>query len=172
MTTFVQVEQPVQHAGVARAVAVAKELRSARGRLEGARGLAAGAVAIVAAGALVALDNMVMGLETADMFVAWVALSVLIFAVLAMGTNVAASLGDRLAAAWKAGAARRAIKRSDAQFLAYAAFDPRVMQELQVAVTRYEQEAPAAAAQVRRQINKEVASLYDATRRTRMAQYF
>ncbi|HYP85136.1 hypothetical protein [Variovorax sp.] len=172
MTSFVQVEQPVQHAGVSRALAVATELRAARGRLDGARGLAAGAVAAVVAGALVALDNLAMGLESGEMFVAWLALSVLFFAVLVMGTNVAASLGDRLSAAWARGAQRRAVKRADAQFIAYAAHDPRVMQELQAAVTHYEQEAPAAAAKVRRQLDKEVASMYDATRRARMATYY
>ncbi|MDM0046696.1 hypothetical protein QTH91_19555 [Variovorax dokdonensis] len=176
MTSFVQVQAPQQHPGVERALAVATELRAARGRLDGIRGVSAAVLAGVIAAALVALDNMVMGLETAEMVVAWVALSVLIFAVIALGTNVAAKLGDRVATAWKPIAERRAQKRADAQYMAYAEYDPRVMHELQVAISRQEQtEVPAAPAQAAAAEQRDVfeaLSLYESTRRARMVRYY
>jgi hypothetical protein len=173
MTSFVQVHTPTQHPGVERALAVASELRAARGRLDGVRGIAAGALAVVIAAALVALDNMVMGLETGEMVVAWVALSVLIFAVIGLGTNLAAKMGDRIATAWKPYAQRRSEKRADAKFMAYAQFDSRVMHELQVAITRQEPEVSAPVAQPQVEVKAaQPVGFYESARRARMVRYY
>jgi hypothetical protein len=173
-TSFVHVDQPIQHAGVARAEAVVSQLRIARGRLNGARGLAAGLLAAVVAALLVVVDRMVSNLEDGEMLAGWAALSGLLFVALALGANALRSVGARLAATWKQGAERRANARADAQFMDYAAFDPRVLHELQAAVTRYEQETGnEAGAEVQRKFVAEAApSLYEASRRVRMAQYY
>ena len=174
-TSFVHVDQPTQHPGVARAEAVVSQLRAARGRLNGARGLAAGLLAAVVAAMLVVIDRMVSNLEDGEMLAGWAALSGLLFVALALGANAMRSVGARLVATWKQGAERRANARADAQFMAYAAFDPRVMHELQAAVTRYEQDTQteASAADVQRKFVADAApSLYEASRRVRMAQYY
>ncbi|HSV61109.1 MAG TPA: hypothetical protein VLJ19_19635 [Variovorax sp.] len=175
MTSFVHVDQPTYHPGVRRAEAVVSQLRLARGRLNGALGLAAGLLAAVFAAALVVADRMISDLEDGEMLVAWAALSGLLFVALALGANALRSVFGRLAATWKAGAERRANARSDAQFMAYAAFDPRVMHELQAAITRYEDQNPAeadVAVKAQRKLASEIPSLYEASRRVRMAQYY
>jgi hypothetical protein len=173
--SFVHVDQPTQHAGVARAAAVVSQLRLARGRLNGARGLAAGLLAAVAGAILVVIDRIASNLEDGDMLAMWAVLSALLFVALAIGVNALRPLAAKLAATWKQAAERRANARADAQFMAYAAFDPRVMHELQAAVTRFETANPTAApaaATAQRKLAAEVPSLYEATRRVRMAQYY
>ena len=173
-TSFVHVDQPIHHAGLARPEAVVSQLRAPRAPLTGARGLPAGLLAAVVAAMLVVVDRMVSNLEDGEMLAGWAALSGLLFVALALGANALRSVGARLAATWKQGAERRANARADAQFMAYAAFDPRVMHELQAAVTRYEQETGnEAAVEVQRKFVADAApSLYEASRRVRMAQYY
>lgn len=175
-TSFVHVDQPTQHPGVARAENVVSQLKQARGRLNGARGLAAGLTAAVVAAILVVVDRMASNLENGEMLAMWAVLSALLFVALAVGLNALRPLGERLAATWKEAAERRANARADAQFMAYAAFDPRVMHELQAAVTRYESLNPEAApvmTKAQRQLAAESApSLYEASRRVRMAHYY
>jgi len=174
-TRFVHVDQPTEHAGVARAEAVVSQLRTARGRLNGARGLAAGLLAAVVGAILVVVDHIASNLENGEMLAMWAVISALFFVALALAVNAARPLGSRFASAWKEAAERRANARADAQFMAYAAFDPRVMHELQAAITRYESQNPDAApvsAKAQRQMAKDMPSLYEATRRVRMAQYY
>jgi len=173
--SFVHVEQPTQHPGVARAEAVASQLQQARGRLNGGRGLAAGLFAAVVAAILVVVDRMVANLENGEMLAIGAVLSALLFVALAVGLNSARPLGARVVATWKDAAERRANARADAQFMAYAAFDPRVMHELQAAVTRFEAQNPDAGPAMTKAQRKLAAeatpSLYEASRRVRMANY-
>lgn len=174
-TSFVHVDQPTQHPGVARAEAVVSQLRIARGRLNGARGLAAVLLAAVVAAILVVVDRMVTNLQDGEMLAVWAVVSALFFVALAVGANALRPLGARLSASWKLAAERRANARADAQFMAYAAFDPRVMHDLQAAITRYESanpEAAPAAAEAQRKLAAEQPSLYEASRRVRMAYYY
>ena len=174
MSSFVHVDQPTYHPGVRRAEAVISQLRLARGRLNGARGMAAFLLAAVVAAVLVVADRMISNLDDGEALVGWAVVSGLLFAAIALGANALRTVGARLAATWKAGAERRANARADAQFMAYAAFDPRVMHELQAAITRYEEEnqAEAPAAEVQRKFIAEMPSLYESTRRMRMVQYY
>ena len=174
-TSFVHVDQPTQHAGVARAEAVVSQLREARGRVNATRGMAAVLLAAVVGAILVVVDRMASSLEDGEMLAIWAVVSALFFVALAVGANALRPLGARLAATWKEAAERRANARADAQFMAYAAFDPRVMHDLQAAVSRYEAENPTEAApavQAQRKLATELPSLYDASRRVRMAQYY
>lgn len=174
-TSFVHVDQPTQHAGVARAEAVVSQLREARGRLNGARGMAAVLLAAVVGAILVVVDRMAASLEDGEMLAIWAVVSALFFVALAVGANALRPLGARIAGSWKEAAERRANARADAQFMAYAAFDPRVMHDLQAAVTRYEDQNPteaATAVQAQRKLAAELPSLYEASRRVRMAQYY
>src|SRR5262245_13819075 len=62
-TSFVHVDQPTQHPGVARAEAVVSQLRLARGRLNGTRGMAAVLLAAVVGAILVVVDRMATNLQ-------------------------------------------------------------------------------------------------------------
>ena len=98
-----------------------------------------------------------------------------VFVALAVGASALRPLGARLAAAWKEAAERRANARADAQFMAYAAFDPRVMHDLQVAISRHEAQNPTeadVAPKAQRKLVASVPSLYEASRRARMSQYY
>jgi len=175
MTSFVHVDQPTQHPGVARAEAVVSQLRVARGRLNGARGLAAVLLAAVVSAIVVVVDRMVTNLQDGEMLAVWAIVSALFFVAVSVGVNALLPLGSRLTEAWEQAAQRRANARADAQFMAYAAFDPRVMHELQAAVTRYESDNPneaPAAVEAQRKLAAEMPSLYEASRRVRMAYYY
>lgn len=136
MTTFVQVDQPLQHPGVARAEVVIDQLRAARKRFDGARGLAALLLGAVVAAVLVVADRLVVNMANGGLLVGWVVLWGLAFVALALLADSARSLAMRGVALYQRGARRRELARADAQFMAYAQFDPRVMHELQVALTR------------------------------------
>jgi len=172
--SFVRVEQPTQHPGVARAEAVVSQLRHARGRLNGARGLAAVLLAAVVAAILVVVDRMVANLQDGEMLAVWAIVSALFFVAVSVGVNALLPLSARITEAWEQASVRRANARADAQFMAYAAFDPRVMHELQAAVTRYESqnEGTAVATEAQRKLAAELPSLYEASRRVRMAYYY
>ena len=136
MTTFVQVDQPLQHPGVARAEVVIDQPREARKRFDGARGLAALLLGAVVAAVLVVADRLVVHMADGGLLVGWVVLWGLAFVALALLADSARSLAMRGVALYQRGARRRELARADAQFMAYAQFDPRVMHELQVALTR------------------------------------
>ena len=173
--SFVHVDQPSQHAGVARAEAVVSQLRDTRSRINGARGMAAILLAAVVGAILVVVDHMASNLEDGEMLAIWAVVSALFFVALAVGASALRPVGARLATAWKNAAERRANARADAQFMAYAAFDPRVMHDLQVAISRHEAQnpaEPAVAVRAQRKLASEMTSMYEASRRVRMAQYY
>ena len=144
MTSFVQLDQPSQHPGVARAELVLDRLRQARRNFDGARGVAALVLGAIVAAVLVVADRLVVDMTDGNMLAGWVVVWGLAFVALALLADSARSLALRGVALWKRVAARRA----DAQFLAHARTDPRIMQELQVALTRHQaqQEQAASAA--------------------------
>ena len=82
-----------------------------------------------------------------------------------------------LAAKWKAAAAQRAARRADAQFLAYAQFDPRIMADLNAAVLRHEAGTGVSAGNLSyANVHKVLPSLsenaFETARRMRMAVYY
>lgn len=178
MTTFVHVDQPTQHPGVTRAEVVIDQLREARKRFDGARGLAALLLGAVVAAVLVVADRIVVHMTDGGLLVGWIVLWGLAFVALALLADTTRSLAVRAAAAWKRGARRRELARADAQFMAYAEFDPRVMHELQVAQARHKAlESEAAAeqapvAQARAGSAAKIPSLHQATRRVRTSYYY
>jgi hypothetical protein len=82
-------------------------------------------------------------------------------------------LSQRTVALWKQGGERRRVARADAQFMAYAQFDPRVMHELQAAQARQSatEEVVATPAPVKT-AKTSMPTLYEATRRIRTAYYY
>jgi len=85
--------------------------------------------------------------------------------------------GASLAAKWQAAAAKRAARRADAQFLAYAQFDPRIMADLNAAVLRHEARTGATVGSLSfANVHKLMPSLgenaFETARRMRMATYY
>lgn len=177
MTTFIQVDQPLQHPGVARAEAVIDQLREARKRFDGARGLALLLLGAVVVAVLIVADRIVVHMADGALLLGWVVLWGLAFVALALLADTARSLALRGVALWQRGARRRKLARADARFLACAQFDPRLMHELQVALGRQNElaadEVPAQAPDPLKTDPKiRIPSLYEATRRVRTSYYY
>jgi hypothetical protein len=130
MTSFVHVDQPTVHPGVARAEAAFAQIRSARLNTVGASGLAALLLSAIVAALLVGMDNLATSLDEGDLLVGWLVMWAVAFVVLALSANTVRALATRATAGWRAQARRRAAARADAQFLAYARFDSRAMRPL------------------------------------------
>ncbi|KWT64056.1 MULTISPECIES: hypothetical protein [unclassified Variovorax] len=160
MTSFVHVEQPATHPGVARAEAVIEHIRVARRSFDGARGLAALLLAAIVASLLVVADTLISTWNDGGLLVAWLVLWGVGFAAMAFFAGTARSLAVRAMTAVRAAARRRAAARADEQFLAYAKQDPRILRDLQAISTR--QEADSA----------EVPTLYSTLRRVNLGQYY
>ena len=160
MTSFVHVEQPATHPGVARAEAVIDHIRAARRGFDGARGLAALLLAAIVASLLVVTDTLISTWNDGGLLVAWLVLWGVAFAAMAFFAGTARSLAVRAVAAVRATARRRAAARADAQFMAYAQQDPRILRDLQAISTR--QEADSA----------DVPTLYAALRNVNLGQHY
>jgi len=178
MTSFVHVDQPATHPGVARAEAVIEHIRAARKSFDGARGLAALLLAAIAASLLVVADKLMSTWNEGGLLVAWLVLWGVAFAAIAFFAGTARALAIRAVSSMRAGARRRAAERADAQFLAYAKHDPRILHELQAISSRREAdivEAPVTAKQLpvaARSADAATPSLYQALRRVNLGQYY
>ncbi|RZL58472.1 MAG: hypothetical protein EOP70_00525 [Variovorax sp.] len=181
MTSFVHVDQPTAHPGVARAEAVVDHFRTAGSRFDGARGLAALMLAAVVAALLVVADKLVSTLNEGGLLAAWLVMWAVAFVALAFFAETARSVAQRTVGAFKAYGERRTLARADEQFLAYAKYDARVMQELAAATTRHQAvdfvapvtarlQAQALVAQ--RTADVQVPTLYEAMRRVNMGKYY
>ena len=180
MTSFVHVEQPAAHPGVARAEAVFDHLR-ATGNFNGSRGLAALLLAAIVSAMLVVADKLVSNLNEGGLLAAWLVMWGVAFVALAFFADTARTLAVRATAGWTAYARRRQAAQADARFLAYAKYDQRIMNDIQAAVTRHEavSGAPAAvpaqlarAMMAQRSADVKVPTLYEAMRRVNLGKYY
>ena len=183
MTTFVHVDQPASHPGVRRAEALMDYVRESRQSNDGTRGLAAVLLAAVLAALLAVADKFVSEWTDGSLLAAWMVLWAVAFFALAMFSGAARSLAARALAGWKALDRRMAAARADAQFLATAQSDPRVMNDLRAAMTRQQSQdelvvhvAPtrsvAVDAAARRSQEVRMPTVYEAMRRMNSARYY
>ncbi len=128
MTSFVHIDPPAEHLGVSRVSAAIERIRVATQNIDTA-GLSV-RIVIAAGAVLLAIANQLTTHEVdGGWMVAWIAVCAILFGVLALSAHKLSPFLARLSA-------RRATARADAQFYAYAKRDPRIMQELEVAMTR------------------------------------
>lgn len=98
-------------------------------------------------------------------FAAGIAFCAIIFGALALSLEQLRPLSAKAGAAWRDLAARRASRLADERFLARAQHDPRLMAELQVAVTRLQAQSDqpvAEAAKIDEAVRMHQRSLQDA----------
>ena len=136
MTRFVHVEQLATHAGVARAEAVVDTARELGRRFDSTRGLAAMLLAAILAALLVAADQVIDTWANGHLLMAWVVLWAVGFVVLALCADTARSLAQRMVAGLNAWSRRVAQSRADARLWEIARTDPRIMADLQAALSR------------------------------------
>ncbi|MFT4268908.1 MAG: hypothetical protein QM586_17070 [Xenophilus sp.] len=143
---FVSVEQPLQHPGVARAEQVIAYVGEARRKVSGTRALAAALLAALVAALVAVADTFVSNWADGSLLAAWMVLWAVGFLALALFAGATRSVAARAVSGWRALERRAAAARVDAQFLATARHDPRVMNDLQAAITRSQSAADMALA--------------------------
>jgi hypothetical protein len=138
MTSFVHVEQPSSHPGVARAEAFADRLGALRRGLGKAGGLAALLLVAIVLSVLVVADKLMSTADNGGMLAAWAVLWFVAFAAIAFFAGSVRSFAVRTVAAVAEASHRREVARADQEFMAYAQFDQRVLRELQVIAAHQE----------------------------------
>ena len=141
MTSFVHLNYADEHPGVQRAEAIADAAGRFRRGFDSTKGLAALLLAALVAALMVVADQLVSFWADGYLLASWVTLWAIAFAALALMAPTAHRLAASLSVAWKERAARVANERSDALYWASAQRDPRVMSELQAAISRSERVA-------------------------------
>lgn len=138
MTSFVHLEYPKQHPGVARVESAIDAAQQLRHGFSGTRGLATLLVSAIAAALMVVAYQVMDSVAEGHLLVIWMALWAVAFVALA----VFAGTGRHLAARMKAGldgwSRSLAEARADQRLWAMAKSDSRVMSDLQTAMTRSE----------------------------------
>lgn len=138
MTSFVHVDYPQQHPGVARVEAAIQAAGSLRQGFDGTRGIAALLLAAVVSALLVLADRMVDGWADGRLMAAWVVLWLVAFAALALFATPARRLATALVQRLDGWSQRVARDRADERLWATAQTDARVMADLKAAVSRSE----------------------------------
>lgn len=179
MTSFVHVDQPLVHPGVRRAEVLLQRIAAARRNPASVRHLLALLLIAVVATAVAVAETLVSDWSESRLLAAWVVLCGALFAGAALYAHVLRGVVVRAADGVRAVAQRNAAARADARFLESARNDPRVMHELQAAITRLtsDQEtmaAPSSTAPVanRRANELRMPTLYEAMRRLNSSRYY
>ena len=130
MTTFANVQHPVEHAGVVRAENAVAALRSIASGFDGARGAASLLLAAVVSALLVVANQVIDTWTDGHLLAAWMVLWVVAFAAMAVFTVPARRAAAAMRGAAKARAERRRRAADDAHTWQVALSDPRIMAEL------------------------------------------
>ncbi len=146
MHRFTDTDFSATHAGAERLTDFFGTLRRFAARLPGATGLPGVLVVGGVSAAIVVADQIVSAWADGHLLLAWVAMWVVVFTLLAMFSDAIrvwpTALRQRIAAAAQASAR----KAEDERTWAVAQSDPRLMAEMQCALTRAQQQAEATGA--------------------------
>jgi hypothetical protein len=118
---------------------------------ESARGLALMLLAAVVAAMVVLADRLINTWVDGHLFLAWVALWVVVFAGMALFASTARTIAQRAVRSLDGWSQTIARARADARLWSIAQSDPRLMQELQQAVMRDRADADDSAIDARTQ---------------------
>lgn len=140
MTSFVHTAYPAQHPGVARIESTVRTARQLRKGFDSTKGLAAMLLAAVVAALMVVANQMADNWSDGHLLAAWVLLWAVGFAALGLCASTTRRLASRMMVGLDAWSQRVAKARADARFLEAARNDPRVMAELQAALSRQDVE--------------------------------
>jgi len=173
MSSFIHIDQSADHSGVARATAAFNHVRNVSSSFNGSRGLAALLLAAMVSALLVVADRVISSWSDGGLLVGWIALWAVAFVTLALLSESTRALATRVSSAWRVSARRRAIERQDQQLWRVAQSDSRVMADIEAAVSRASDVAPGqVGVQALRQMTVNVPSMYEASRRDRIAKYY
>ena len=138
MTSFTHTEFPKTHGGVERAESAFQYFSGLRRSLSGSRGLAALLLAGGVAAFVSVADQMIDTWADGHLLTAWVVLWAIAFAGLALFADAARTFAARISLGLQQWTQRLAQERADAHLLHTAQQDPRVMADIQAALSRAE----------------------------------
>lgn len=136
MTSFVNTKQSTHHVGADRVTSAMSAAKQLRQGLSGTRGLATLLLSAVAAAVMVVAYQVMDSVAEGHLLVIWIAMWAVAFTALALFAGTARSLAARSVAALDVWSSSVARGRADMRLWEAAKSDPRVMADLQVALTR------------------------------------
>lgn len=134
MTSFANVEYPLEHPGVVRAENALSALKRLAARFDGARGAASLLLAALVSAVLVVAHQVIDTWSEGHLLAAWMALWLLAFAALALLSGPTRRAGIALRRAAQSWAGRRRRAAEDERTWQVAQQDPRIMAELERAM--------------------------------------
>lgn len=142
MASFVDIKYSTQHPGVVRAESAFVAVRQLGHGLAGSRSLATLLLSAMAAAVMVVAYQVMDSVAEGHLMLLWISMWAAAFVVLALLAGTAGNLATRIKAGLDAWSRSMAESRADQRLWAMAQSDPRVMGDLQAAMSRAE--APAA----------------------------
>ncbi len=141
MTSFVSPDFPREHGGLTRMTDGLSNVQTIGARIRGAKGLAGALVAGGVAAAIVVADQIVSAWADGHLLLAWITMWAIVFALLAIFSDVIRSWPTRMRADIAARLAAHRVSAQDERTWSAACADPRLMAELQLAKMRADQSA-------------------------------
>ncbi len=138
MTSFVHIEYAKQHPGVARVESAIDAAQQLRKGFSITASLASLLLSALAASVMVVAYQVMDSVAEGHLLVIWIALWVVAFSTLAFFAGTARRLAARLKTGLDGWSRQMAEARADQRLWAIAQADPRVMTDLQAAMTRGE----------------------------------
>jgi hypothetical protein len=133
MTTFIQPSFPTRHAGVERLASAADTVR---GGFNSTKSLSAMLLAAMVSALVVVADQLMDTWADGHLMLAWITLWVVGFAAVAVFAGAARKLASKMVEALDAWSARLAQSRADERLWSSAKADPRIMADLNAAMSR------------------------------------
>ena len=146
MTSFVHLEYSTKHPGVARVESAIDAAQHMRRGFSSTRGLATLLLSAIAAAVMVVAYQVMDSLTEGHLLVMWIAMWATAFAALAFFAGTARHLAARMKASLDGWSREVARSRADERLWATALTDPRIMADVQCAITRQEAETDTATA--------------------------
>ena len=144
MTRFIDITYPAHHHGAERVESAIETAQKVRLDFSGAHGLATLLLSAITAAIMVVAYQVMDSVAEGHLLAMWMALWIVAFVALALFAGATRQLAARAKSGLDASSLHRAQARADQRLWAMALRDSRLMSELQVAMTRGEEDAEAA----------------------------
>ena len=136
MTSFIHIDQPLQHPGVVRAQEAVQSIKGIASAFDGSRGAASLLLAAIVSALLVVANRVIDTWSDGHLLVAWIALWCVAFAAMALFAAPARRLAVGLRNTLKTWKADRKALKEDQKLWNVALQDARVMADLSRAMSR------------------------------------
>jgi ABC-type multidrug transport system fused ATPase/permease subunit len=138
MTSFVHIDYSTTHPGVNRVELAIDAAQQLRQQFSGTRGLAKLLLSAVVAAVMVVAYQVMDSVAEGHLLVIWTAMWAIAFVALALFAGTAVRFAAQIRAGFDVWSQQSAQKSADERLLRTARSDPRVMADLQAAITRSE----------------------------------